>query len=165
METKKKILIVDDDIDVISIVTTILTKKGYEIISANNKTEGIEKILKEKPDMAILDVIMTTQYEGFELAKLIKDSPDLKDMPILMQTSIDVLFTTKPSVQSMAREYRKNPEYKDLDVLLVKNINTGAAGVDYKSEDGESVWFPVNGFIRKPVDANKIVPEIKKLLS
>ncbi|MCD6111961.1 MAG: response regulator [Bacteroidales bacterium] len=165
METKKKILIVDDDIDVINIVETILTKKGYEVISANDKTEGIEKILKEKPDLAILDVIMTTQYEGFELAKLIKDSPDLQDMPVLMQTSIDVLFTTKPSVQAMAREYRKNPEYKDLDVLLVKNINTGDAGVDYKSETGESIWFPVNGFIRKPVDANKILPEIKKLLS
>ena len=160
----KKILIVDDDIDVITIIETILKKEGFNVISATNKVDGMQKIKEEKPDLAILDVMMTTHYEGFELAKELTDDQQLKKMPVLMQTSIDILTTTKPDVQSMAREFRKNPGFKELHVLLVKDINTGKAGVDYLSEDGNSIWFPVDGFLRKPVDANKVVPEIKKIL-
>lgn len=160
----KKVLIVDDDIDVINIIETILKKEGFEVISASDKKEGMKKIREENPDLAILDVIMTTHYEGFELAKEITDDPELRNMPILMQTSIDVLTTTKPDVQAMAREFRKNPGFKDLHVLLVKDINTGKAGVDYLSEDGKNIWFPVDGFIRKPVDSKKIVSEVKRIL-
>lgn len=163
METKK-ILIVDDDIDVITIIETILKKEGYTVVSANDKKEGMKKIREEKPDLAILDVMMTTHYEGFELAKEINDDAELSKMPVLMQTSIDILTTTKPDVQAMAREFRKNPGFKDLHVILVKDINSGKAGVDYLSEDGRSIWFPVDGFVRKPVDAKKIVPEIKRIL-
>jgi len=163
METKK-ILIVDDDIDVITIIETILKKEGYTVISANDKVEGMKKIKEEKPDLAILDVMMTTHYEGFELAKEITDDPELQRIPVLMQTSIDILTTTKPDVQAMAREFRKNPGFKDLHVILVKDVNSGSAGVDYLSEDGKSIWFPVDGFVRKPVDGKRILPEIKRIL-
>ncbi|HNX06806.1 MAG TPA: response regulator [Bacteroidales bacterium] len=163
METKK-VLIVDDDIDVITIIETILQKEGYKVIAANDKIEGMKKIKEEKPDLAILDVMMTTHYEGFELAKEITDNPELSNMPVLMQTSIDILTTTKPDVQAMAREFRKNPGFKDLHVILVKDINTGKAGVDYLSEDGKSIWFPVDGFIRKPVDVKRLLPEITRIL-
>jgi CheY-like chemotaxis protein len=163
METKK-ILIVDDDIDVITIIETILKKEGYNVISANDKVEGMKKIKEEKPDLAILDVMMTTHYEGFELAKEITDDPELQKIPVLMQTSIDILTTTKPDVQAMAREFRKNPGFKDLHVILVKDVNSGSAGVDYLSEDGKSIWFPVDGFVRKPVDGKRIIPEIKRIL-
>jgi CheY-like chemotaxis protein len=163
METKK-ILIVDDDIDVITIIETILKKEGYTVISANDKVEGMKKIKEEKPDLAILDVMMTTHYEGFELAKEITDDPELQRIPVLMQTSIEILTTTKPDVQAMAREFRKNPGFKDLHVILVKDVNSGSAGVDYLSEDGKSIWFPVDGFVRKPVDGKRIIPEIKRIL-
>lgn len=164
METKK-ILIVDDDIDVITVIETILTKEGFKVISANDKTEGMKMIKSERPDMAILDVMMTTHYEGFELAKEINDDDELSKMPVLMQTSIDVLTTTKPDVQAMAREFRKNPGFKDLHVILIRDVNSGKAGVDYLSEDGRSIWFPVDGFVKKPVDARKVVPEIKRILN
>lgn len=160
----KKILIVDDDIDVITIIETILSKEGYHVVSATNKTEGMQKIREDKPDLAILDVMMTTHYEGFELAKELTDDSELRKLPILMQTSIDVLTTTKPDVQSMAREFRKNPGFKELHVILVKDINTGKAGIDYLSEDGESIWFPVDGFVRKPVDGKKVLAEIHRIL-
>jgi CheY-like chemotaxis protein len=163
METKK-ILIVDDDIDVITIIQTILKKEGYEIISANDKKEGMKKIREEKPDLAILDVMMTTHYEGFELAKEIIDATILQKLPVLMQTSIDILTTTKPDVQAMAVEFRKNPGFKDLHVILVKDINTDKAGIDYLSEDGKSIWFPVDGFLKKPVDSKKVLSEIKRIL-
>lgn len=160
----KKILIVDDDIDVIAIIETILSKEGYNVISAMNKVEGMQKIRDEEPDLAILDVMMTTHYEGFELAKELTDDPDLRKIPVLMQTSIDILTTTKPDVQSMAREFRKNPGFKELHVILVKDINTGKSGVDYLNEEGDSIWFPVDGFVRKPVDGKKVFAEIVRIL-
>jgi CheY-like chemotaxis protein len=162
MEAKKKILIVDDDIDVITVIETILTKEGYEVHSAMNKKEGVEKLRAIKPNLAILDVMMTTQYEGFELAQEILNNPEFKDIPFLIQSSIDVLVTSKASVQEMAHEFRKDPNFKDLQVLLIKNVADGSAGIDYRSEDGKVHFFPVKGFVRKPVDAQRVLPEIAK---
>jgi DNA-binding response OmpR family regulator len=163
METKK-ILIVDDDIDVITVVKAILNNNGYEVISANDKIEGIKKAWAEKPDLAILDVMMTTHFEGFEMAKELSENPEFNNMPVMMLSSIDILTTTKPSVQEMAREFRQDPNYRELDVLLIKDVVTGNAGVDYRSEEGPSIWLKVDGFLRKPVEAEKLVAEIKNLL-
>ncbi len=164
MEAKKRILLVDDDIDIITVAETILRKENYEVASVSGKDEAIAKLKSEKFDLAILDVMMTTHYEGFEIAAEIFKNPELKNIPFLMQTSIDVLTTTKADVQNMAREFRKDPNYKDLQVLLVKNINDGTAGIDYLTEDGRTVFFQVGGFIRKPIDATKLLVEVKRLI-
>ncbi len=160
----QKILIVDDDVDIINVMSTILENEGYEVITANNKEEGFELAKAEGPDMAILDVMMTTHYEGFELAESFVNDPVFKNMPILMQTSIDILTTNKESVREMAREFRQDPQYKELQVILLKDIITGKAGIDYRTEDGKTVWVPVGGFLKKPVDSKKLLPEIKSLL-
>ncbi len=160
----KKILVVDDDSDVLTVMETILKNRNYEVLTAMSKEEGLELARKEKPDLAVLDVMMTTHYEGFEMAQAILNDPELKKIPFLMQTSIDVLTTTRSSVQEMARQYRQDPSYKELQVILVRNINTGEAGIDYRSENGRNIWFPVNGFLRKPIDAEKLSAEISRLL-
>lgn len=164
METKK-ILLVDDDIDIITMLEAILKKENYTVITANNKTEGLKKLKDEKPDLAILDVMMTTHYEGFEMAKQVKTDSEMKSTPILMSTSIDVLTTTKKDVQAMALEFRKNPGFKELHVLLIRDVFSGKAGIDYLTEDGKNVWVDVDGFVAKPVDAKKILPEVKRILS
>jgi hypothetical protein len=82
-----------------------------------------------------------------------------------MQTSIEILVTTNPSVQDMAREFRKNPGFKELYVLLVKDIVSDNAGIDYLSENGKSIWFPVDGFLSKPIDVNKLIPEINRIMN
>ncbi len=161
----KKVLIVDDDYDVITTLKTILQKEGYQIITAANKMEGKKLALAEKPDLAILDVMMTTHYEGFELAEDFAKDEHFKNVKILIHTSIDVLTTTNPSVQLMAREYRNNPVFKDLQVILLKDIVTGEAGVDYRTENGKTVWFPVDGFLGKPVNTEALLSEVKRLLS
>lgn len=162
---KAKILVVDDDMDVINVLEPMLNHEGYEVLTAYNKQEGLEIARREKPDLAILDVMMTTQYEGFELAKEFVDDPELRGIATLMETSIEVLMTTKPSVQAMAREFRNDPNYKELQVILIRDIVTGNAGIDYRAEDGRSIWVPVDGFIRKPVDRSRLLPEIERILS
>lgn len=81
-----------------------------------------------------------------------------------MQTSIEVFTTTKESVREMAREFRLDPKYKELQVILMKDIVTGKAGIDYRTEDGKNVWLPVDGFLKKPVDSNKLLPQINELM-
>ncbi|RLD85805.1 MAG: hypothetical protein DRJ09_12485 [Bacteroidetes bacterium] len=87
-----KILIVDDNYDVITTLETILQNNGYHTISASDKKEGKILALNEKPDLAILDVMMTTHYEGFELAKEFAENEDLRNIKVLMQTSIDIFI-------------------------------------------------------------------------
>ncbi|MBN1339573.1 MAG: response regulator [Bacteroidales bacterium] len=159
-----RILIVDDDVDVINVITTILENEGYEVIAAYDKKEGLEKARSMKPDLAILDVMMTTHFEGFELARELSQDNDFKEMPVLMQTSIDVLTTTRESVREMAREIRQDHKYKELQVILLKDIISGNAGIDYLADNGETIWLPVDGFLKKPVDSGKLLPEIKRLL-
>lgn len=160
----QKILVVDDDIDILDVMKTILENEGYEVITAGGKEEGMELAKSEMPDLAILDVMMTTHYEGFEMAEDMVNDPGLKNMPILMHTSIDVLTTSKDSVREMAREFRQDPKYKELQVILVKDIVSGKAGIDYRTENGKTVWVPVGGFLKKPVDPEKLLLEIKSLL-
>ena len=162
-----KILIIDDDIDVVNIYETVLKREGYQIFSANNKKEGIKTAREQKPGLIILDVMMTTQYEGFELKKELAADAELKNIPVIIQTSLDVLTTTdrqKESIQDMAREFRKDPNFKDLQVLLIKNLANGLMGVDYMNEEGKSVYFEVDGFLRKPVNAGKLLEEVQRLM-
>jgi two-component system, OmpR family, alkaline phosphatase synthesis response regulator PhoP len=86
---KAKILLVDDDPDIINALQIILENQGYEVVSANNKTDGLNLALNENPDLVILDVMMTTTQEGFELSRELRKEPRFRHLPIIMLTSID----------------------------------------------------------------------------
>ena len=83
-----KILVVDDDGDLVAAISTVLEAKGYEVSTASNKDEGMAKIREVKPDLAILDVMMTTWQDGFEMAREVKGDDELKNIPILMLTGV-----------------------------------------------------------------------------
>ena len=159
-----QILVVDDDIDVINIISTILRHEVYAVRSASGKKEGLTIARKWIPDLVILDVMMNTHYEGFEMAREMNTDPALKTIPIIIQTSIDVFETSLQSVAQMAIEYREDPRYRELQVVLLKDKSTGQAGIDYRKEEGGSVWIPVGGFIKKPVESSRLLPEIHRLL-
>lgn len=83
-----KILVVDDDVDISSSMKLILECENYEVVTASNKEEGLAKFRSEKPDLAILDVMMSTWQDGFEIARTVKQEEELKDIPILMLTAV-----------------------------------------------------------------------------
>lgn len=83
-----KILIVDDDMDLTKALQVTLESKQYSVVAANSRIEGMEKIKSEKPDLAILDVMMSTWQDGFEMAREIKNDPDFQNIPILMLTGV-----------------------------------------------------------------------------
>ena len=87
MATKGEILLVDDDPDFRDSLQIILENHGYTVRTAANGTEALEALKVKKPDLMILDVMMTTETEGFDLAYELKKKPGFKDLPIILLTS------------------------------------------------------------------------------
>ena len=85
----KKILLVDDDIDLVELNKTYLEKNGYDVVSAYNGTEGMEKVKQARPDIIVLDVMMDEVGEGFEVARSLKNNENYKNIPIIMLTSVN----------------------------------------------------------------------------
>lgn len=83
-----RVLIIDDDIDIVEAEKFILENGGYEVIFAFDSKEGYRKIKDEQPDLIILDVMMATPDEGFHIAHKLRNDPDLCSIPIIMVTSV-----------------------------------------------------------------------------
>lgn len=88
MSDKKRILVVDDDADFVASVETWLTSHGYTVLTAGNGVNGVEKAKAVKPDLMILDVMMSTEIEGIEVSRKLAEIPELKEMPVIMLTGI-----------------------------------------------------------------------------
>ncbi len=84
-----KILIVDDDPDIIKAVQVILQNKEYEVISASNKADALKKAAEETPDLFVLDVMMETFSDGFDLSRELRAMDKFKKTPIILLTGID----------------------------------------------------------------------------
>jgi CheY-like chemotaxis protein len=89
MMAKATILVIDDDEDIRLAVQALLESKDYAVETAGTKEEGLEKFTSVKPDLAILDVMMVSWQDGFELARELKKDPELKNIPILMLTGVE----------------------------------------------------------------------------
>jgi diguanylate cyclase (GGDEF)-like protein len=84
----KKILIIDDTELMVKIISDILTEAGYDVFSASNGHEGIQKVREEKPDLVLLDVVMPG-IDGFEVCKILRDDDSNNLMPIIILTAQD----------------------------------------------------------------------------
>ena len=115
-----KILIVDDDPDIVLAVRMSLEAEGHEVIEAVSGADGIEKIKSEEPDLIILDVMMETKTEGFQLAlKLRSQDPSseyiqYKNIPILMLTAI---HSTTPL------KFEPDIDYLPVEIFVDKPID------------------------------------------
>ena len=108
-----KILIVDDDPDFVEATRIVLEGAGYETATAANGDESLRAIRAEKPDLIILDVIMSSILDGLNVSQQLQDDPENKDIPIVMVTSIAntdyaALFPTD--------------EYVHIDAFLTKPV-------------------------------------------
>ncbi|MHC4071588.1 MAG: response regulator [Planctomycetota bacterium] len=111
-----KILIVDDDPDFRVLMKTVLEGEQYNVVTASTRAEGMERITAEKPDLVILDVMMSTWSDGFEMARELKKNPDYKDTPIIMLTGVEQ--RTGIGFKSTAGD----PEWLPVDGFLDKPV-------------------------------------------
>ena len=82
----KRILVVDDEADVVSLLRLTLKGQGYDIITASNGQEGLEKARTEKPDLILLDV-MLPKLDGYKVARMLRFDERYSKIPIIMITA------------------------------------------------------------------------------
>lgn len=82
---KKRILVIDDERDFIKVVTDFLESSGYDVISAYDGLEGLEKVRSKKPDLIILD-LMLPKLDGLGLCALLKKDTRYAGIPVIMFT-------------------------------------------------------------------------------
>jgi len=83
-----KILVIDDDREVLKLTRIVLQSNHYEVITAVNGKEGLEVMRREKPDLVILDVMMAYVLDGLDTRRQMAADPNLKGIPVIMSTSL-----------------------------------------------------------------------------
>lgn len=118
-KAKAKILVVDDEEDVFSIVTTILDGRGYEFHYAENGTVGFIKAKQTRPDLIILDIGMPIM-DGFEVQRILKEYEPTKKIPILFLTASTILEYRPLAMSQGAVGYLKKPINEE---QLISNVD------------------------------------------
>ncbi len=115
----KKIMIIDDDIDLVEAMRITLEAGGYEVIDAQEGNKGFEMLKEQQPALLILDVMMGTQDEGFHLAYQIRNEEATKDIPIVMVTAVG-------AQTGFAFDPNKDENFLPVDEFLEKPVNPQA---------------------------------------
>ena len=121
-----KILVVDDDPDLVESVTMILESNNHEVIQAYGGIEGLEKAKAEKPDAIVLDVMMPDK-DGYEVCKELKGDPEYSDIPILLLTAVvsqipNSSYTSRMGMETEADDYVDKPVEPGELVKLVERL-------------------------------------------
>lgn len=115
----KRILLVDDDPDQRLTLRLPLEKAGYAVSEAINLDEGLKAVLKEKPDLIILDVMMDTMTAGFQFALTIHTKDPKSDYQAFQKTPI-VLLTAIHGTTPM--RFRPDEDYLPVEEFLEKPV-------------------------------------------
>ena len=130
-----RILIIDDDTDVILVLSTVLQDQGYDVISAQDGITGLDMVKRERPDLILLDLMMP-EKSGISLLQDIKKDKSLKEIPVIMVTGV----SSETGI--------------DLDAFLKRSTE----------KENESQAPRPDGYIQKPVDPAKLIKVIKEFL-
>jgi len=129
----KRVLLVDDDVDLLDINRLTLERAGFEVLTADNGAEGFRVATSTPVDVAVLDVMMDTPTEGFELARKLRAQEQTKRIPLLMLTSVN---TENEAVGSYVR---------------------------FSDRDRDKDWLPVDRFVDKPITPEDLITLVRTL--
>jgi CheY-like chemotaxis protein len=103
MDTKKTIMVVDDNPDIITIVKTILEGRGYSVFSASSGLELLNMLSDQKPDLIILDIMMP-EMDGLEVLTRLKSKSETATIPV-------ILLTAKVQYEDVLGGYKLGADY------------------------------------------------------
>lgn len=114
---RKKILIIDDDPSFLEICSAILEESDYQVDTASSSKEGLEKLVSQRPDLLLLDIMMATMDEGLNFATSMRQSKDLSKIPIM-------IVSAQPDAEKgYQRSVDKEMDWISADMFMEKPIN------------------------------------------
>jgi len=131
---KPKVLVIDDDPDLVESIRITLEANNYEVYSAENGTEGLRLVKEIHPDLIVLDVMMDTITEGFQVSYQLRS-------------------------RDPQSEYK---EYSDIPIIMLTGISQ-KMHMKFSTETDED-FLPVNEFIEKPIRLEALLARVKKLI-
>src|SRR6266550_1553348 len=108
LETAARVLIVDDHEDNVELLRARLESWGYETSSASDGAEALRTIETTVPDLVLLDIMMP-KIDGIDVARRVKNNPDLPFIPIIMQTALDSTDSKVEGLEAGADDYITKP--------------------------------------------------------
>lgn len=119
----KRVLILDDDLDILQICTIVLRKKGFDVQTLNNSNEVVSQVKSYQPDVILMDNWIPGPG-GVEATRLLKLAPETQDIPV-------IFFSANSNVTQLAREARadyflqKPFDISELEAIVQMAINQG----------------------------------------
>jgi DNA-binding response OmpR family regulator len=117
----KKILVVDDEPSIVSLLKARLEDSQYEVITAKDGQEALDKTSQEKPDLIILD-IMLPKIDGYMVASLLTSDENTRDIPIVMLTARNLAQDIKAGMESGAVSYVQKPFNSDVLLGMIPTL-------------------------------------------
>ena len=114
------VLVIDDDPNVLDLMTRLLTKEGYQVLTASNGEDGYRVAIERRPDAITLDVLMPGT-DGWTVMSKLKKAPELVDIPVVMLTVAD---NKSLGFALGASAYLSKPVDRDRLVSILRNILT-----------------------------------------
>jgi CheY-like chemotaxis protein len=130
---KKTVLLVDDEVDLLEAYKTILEHDGFAVLTATGSAEAMKIATSIPISVAVLDVMMETPTEGFELARAMRQNEQTKRIALLMLTSVN---THNEAIGSFVR---------------------------FSDSERDHTWLPVDRFVDKPVKPQDLVTIVRTL--
>jgi len=144
----KKILIIDDDENIVKYLSLALSKNGYEPFGAYDGKEGFDKVGETRPDLIVLDIMMPKRT-GWVVFRQLRSNDEYKSIPVMMLTSV---------VEVLGEEEEANateePEYDGLRSVLKKAVQ------QMREEGLEKPEM----FVDKPVDPHDFIEKVRSLI-
>jgi EAL domain-containing protein (putative c-di-GMP-specific phosphodiesterase class I)/DNA-binding response OmpR family regulator len=139
---EERILIVDDDEDILLIVQTILANAGYSVLVARNGREGVDLALETRPDLILLDVMMP-ELSGWEVCTTLKNAPETRQTPIAMMTVKSEIRDLITGMQVGADDYITKPFTRRKLLATVRQLldQRGETAPAFLSSDNDQVRF------------------------
>lgn len=131
----KKLLLIDDDKDLVNVLEPALKSKGFDVAVAHSGADGLKKLLEVRPDLVILDVMMEADTAGFEAVYQIRSK----------------------------RESSKYKEVKNVPIIMLTAINQ-VTNSRFSLNEENSFLPGINDFVTKPVKVEELIEKINKIV-
>jgi two-component system phosphate regulon response regulator PhoB len=139
----KRILIVDDEPDIVTFLSAVLEENGYSSLSAKDGVEGLDIVRKEKPDLILLDLMMPKK-SGITMFQELRNDPNTSDIPVVVVTGVSEVTGVD------FRNFMYKRPLKDEKKFV--------------ESTGLTKYTVPNGYVEKPIDPDELIKAIKEAL-